>query len=1622
MKILKSLILLSLSFFISINTYSSHLSGATIWYKSIGNNKYDVYLEFYRDCRGIPFSSPTFIIKNVKTGATANSTPTNTAVMEITNLCKTASKGCNPPNTTSGAGYEKHVYKATIDLTTWKNAGACQVLIGAGQCCRNGDITTGGSANNFFVWSMIDLCKGSGNNSAIFGDEPKQSLSCNSGVKINYAASDYTDNDSLAYDLVDPMQDWTNKTPWNTGFNSQNPFSVYWPTTYDKSKGPNPNANPPVGFYFNRQSGEMIFTPMNCSESTILSLRVSEYRKDSTGKYNLIGYITRDFQTTIKSGVSNNIPTISASDNIYMSDNVKSCFTVSTSDKAFVLPPPQKQIDNDTTTLSMFFFTPKKNTSVSFTIIDTKAKLKSAQVCWEPKGLASNTPYQMVFKVMDNACSLYGFGYKTVNIYVQKSTNLAWIEGLTYFDKNKNCTLDSNESMLPNQKIIFGSGSQLESDSTGNFARAIEAGNYTFKILNKYGAFVCSKSINIVKGNSYKFNMGAAPMMHISGTFYKDTSKNCKFETSEPIWPNQMVYTEPGNYITSTDGSGKYDFKIPAGDYKIKYKPAGANYFTKCALPFVTINYDTLITNQNIAIYDSSNIIDLTSKISTVFTFKRGGNQGITVTVKNNGSKTVNGTLWFKYNKKLKFDSASSYVSKTDSNIRWDFTNLSAGNELRFYMVLYADASTCQLNDTMTLQSWLDTTGISKDVNWSNNYDNHKIKITGKTNPNLKQEILTNGYSWREGNKLRYCIQFRNTGKKTVNTIWIIDTLSFPISGSSLQMLGASHANTYTINNNVLKVNFTGINLPDSTTDKIKSFGYFEFSAEIDPKTNREIKFYNRADIYFDTVIAAKTNKFYTTYTSYINTGKTNEISYCLSDTLKVSYSSKFQFGSGNTFKLILSNSDGVFDNTSKVLDSLASTATSGTFKTKLSSSIAGGSNYKTKVISTNPYSMELADGVSNSFKIFTNIYKPIIKVKDTLICGKDSILISISTLLDSLYIYDRNTLLAKVGNIPDLKLKISPGKHYITARRLVSSSCSISSDTLIFNNDTIPNIELKCTSHSNTYGCLGDTVTLKATNAYVYRFYDKTYNLLEQNNTGNYSKLFDYGLNEIWVVGKSKYGCSDTSKLFTIDMLDGLPPDIQFSDADQSLCKGLPVTITGSGSYIKYQLYRNNKSWLDTFVTTIVTKDIEDKDSIKLKGTTIYGCTSFSQSFGFKIYPLPKVSMTCIDTDLTLCDGVNNNGTTFNFAGASIYRIFKNKILLGYGSGNMYLEYNVKDKDTYYTEGISVEGCKDTSNIIKLAVRKALITMNVNKGGPVCDGDSIRFDFTGGLSYQLFKNKKLWQTINKQFFTIRNMTQIDTVYARGTDSFGCIANSSNYGFNIFKSPIIKISNFNRPNNSSCEGEDVVINIIGVAKHDLYKNGTLWKAGLGTSTTFNDEIDKDEIYATGIGPNGCKGFSNIIIFTVWPIPSKPIITKIGNDLFSSYSIGNQWYDNTSQILGAINQKYTPTKFSDYFVKHTSVNGCLSPISDKFSFTTGIEKLNLIGLKIYPNPATDHITIETGEAGHYQIKLIDITGKLLKQDSFIGKQFEMNFKVQKGIYQLVISNEKGQIKTLTLEVN
>ena len=84
---------------------------------------------------------------------------------------------------------------------------------------------------------------------------------------------------------------------------------------------------------------------------------------------------------------------------------------------------------------------------------------------------------------------------------------------------------------------------------------------------------------------------------------------------------------------------------------------------------------------------------------------------------------------------------------------------------------------------------------------------------------------------------------------------------------------------------------------------------------------------------------------------------------------------------------------------------------------------------------------------------------------------------------------------------------------------------------------------------------------------------------------------------------------------------------------------------------------------------------------------------------------------------------------------------------------------------------------------------------------------------------------------------------------------------------------------------------------------------------------------------------------------------------------------------------------------------------------------GLEDLN-----VYPNPATDQVSIDFSlqEAGNVNVRLLDMTGKTLRQGLYGGEQGanRINFglgNVAKGLYLLEISNDNGKsVRKLTVQ--
>jgi hypothetical protein len=114
--------------------------------------------------------------------------------------------------------------------------------------------------------------------------------------------------------------------------------------------------------------------------------------------------------------------------------------------------------------------------------------------------------------------------------------------------------------------------------------------------------------------------------------------------------------------------------------------------------------------------------------------------------------------------------------------------------------------------------------------------------------------------------EIEYLIRFQNTGTDTAFQVVVRDELSEDLDITTLRMGVAGHPYRWEIvDNDILKVTFDNILLPDSTTNEQASHGFFKFS--IFPKATLELGTLveNTAGIYFDFNAPIITNTVYHT-------------------------------------------------------------------------------------------------------------------------------------------------------------------------------------------------------------------------------------------------------------------------------------------------------------------------------------------------------------------------------------------------------------------------------------------------------------------------------------------------------------------------------------------------------------------------------------------------------------------------------------------------------------------------------------------------------------------------------------------------------------------------------------
>jgi len=155
------------------------------------------------------------------------------------------------------------------------------------------------------------------------------------------------------------------------------------------------------------------------------------------------------------------------------------------------------------------------------------------------------------------------------------------------------------------------------------------------------------------------------------------------------------------------------------------------------------------------------------------------------------------------------------------------------------------------------------------------------------------------------------------------------------------------------------------------------------------------------------------------------------------------------------------------------------------------------------------------------------------------------------------------------------------------------------------------------------------------------------------------------------------------------------------------------------------------------------------------------------------------------------------------------------------------------------------------------------------------------------------------------------------------------------------------------------------------------------------ATTTSYVVPQSGVYnVIAINSTGCVSFSDTMT-AVYCNPSVNPTIAIGsngelvaNNVPSGYTI--QWSLNAFEITGQTNDTITAMLTGNYSVAITDSFGCVYTTTD-YAVYLGITETNLINWNIYPNPASETVTIEINQDTDFErVQLTDLTGRIVKE--------------------------------------
>lgn len=1247
---LKNTALYLLFFLFVQTTQASHVMGGDISYRWLGHKKYEFTFNFYRDCRGIPIDTFNFKIFNASKTIDLRLFPKRTSITDITVLCSdTMQKYCTPVNkATTKSGVERHIYVATVDLESapYKqllDSQVCEIYVSADLCCRNGTISTI-LPGNFFIQAMINVCACNFKNSSPSFIVPGNFYTnCIEPFRGNLGGTDTYDGDSISYELTSALKGFNTNESYTGSFTPSIPMTPYCPPTpgYLTCR-PLPNLKPPRGFYFNERTGEIVFTPTSCSEVGIIALRINEFRRIN-GKWVKLGYVMRDVQITVVIQSSNEAPWFSTSgygSSYNFKLRKKTCFDMK------VLDADYSQSGNrnlgDSTRIQLVNPLP----GMEFSYLDSNAKNKTGRLCWTPPDSilmqAKNLSKQILLfaEAFDYYCPLPAMTRKTFTLNILPPDSFGYLNITTYHDINNNRKFDNNENTIKSQLYIQSSNSNysIVTDDDGEYKGLLPVDSY--KIGTQTHPYYDNSPLDtLLKIKDSAFHFVEFPRVlkkGVHGRIYQDLNANCKFDDKDIPVPGVKLFTDSGKIVAISDEEGKFYLKLVAGhSYKIETDYYQKAYKINCpSSKSYSLNYskDSAYTDFDFAVTDNPDYFDLRTYFS-MSQLRRGTNSNVDFICDNIGNKTAYDVkLHFTLPNGVSLNTPSNQVINGPDTLEISIDSIQPKSKFTERYSIVADPNIYANGDQVCFKIMTDSLNLKRDSAKGNNVYRSCIRVSAPHDPNYK--ISTQEYLTPLDNSIDYTIHFQNTGSDTAYRVVVTDTIKSQYLDLSRFELNWSDAPcTAYIAGNVLYFMFDNIRLPHLGVAGDKSISGFGFRLGLKNHRTNTAQIVNKAGIYFDFESEVQTKSCTTDIKSPVEFTSANDTQICLNKKKVIHFSSQVELTKGDQYSLEMSDINGSFASP-VLLAKKPAIVPNDTFHLALNNLAAGNRKIRINLLRNNGYGLP-STGVTIAGIDSMPKYTLSDNIQSGKLCQTDTLKLQISG--NNLYKFVRNNNYSgPFSNKGTYSSTLALNDQFKVLVMRMGSACT---DTTIIPLTIVPNpkTDIEIVNPSTSY-CEGDTVTLKASGANDYQFFNN-YSPIQASSAQNTILTKLNSSNSIFVKGTDANNCADNSDTL---LLNAHP---------------LPTkpTITANKNLLSVPYYPDIEWYRDGRPLNDTGNSIKKapSGSYKVKVSNQYGCSIYSDTYnhtydplsindkpiseGLNIYPIPCTTFLYIESELIL-------------------------------------------------------------------------------------------------------------------------------------------------------------------------------------------------------------------------------------------------------------------------------------------------------------------------------------------------------------------------------------------------